>query len=114
SASGVFNFMRLIALSFGTSLSVTLWDRRASFHDHRLNESVTPYNAATQQWLAQAQDLGMTQPQAHASLAGEISNQAFMLSINDLYWLAGWLFLGLTVLVWFAKPASRPAAAEAH
>jgi MFS transporter, DHA2 family, multidrug resistance protein len=114
SASGVFNFMRLIALSFGTSLSVTFWDHRASFHDHRLNESVTPYNAATQQWLAQAQDLGMTQPQAHASLAGEISNQAFMLSINDLYWLAGWLFLGLTVLVWFAKPASRRAAAEAH
>lgn len=103
-ASGLFNFMRLIALAIGTSLSVALWNNRASYHDHRLNEYGTAYDPATQEWLTQAQALGMSRDQAYAAMAGEISSQAFMLSINDLYWLSGWLFLGLALLIWLARP----------
>ncbi len=40
SASGLFNFMKQMALAVGTSLSQALWDRRQAYHDHLLS-SVT-------------------------------------------------------------------------
>jgi MFS transporter, DHA2 family, multidrug resistance protein len=73
SASGLFNFLRLIALSIGTSLTVTLWDHRESFYNPRLTENITTFDPATQQWLAQAHALGMDQIQAVAKLAREIT-----------------------------------------
>jgi DHA2 family multidrug resistance protein len=27
-----------------------------------------------------------------------------MLATNDIFWLAGWIFLALTALVWFTRP----------
>lgn len=107
SASGLFNFLRLLALSLGTSLSQTIWFHRGALHDHRLTAGVTAFNHATQHWLHQAYELGMTQMQAFAVLTRKISKQAFVLGLNDMYWLAGWLFLGLTALVWLSKPVSR-------
>jgi DHA2 family multidrug resistance protein len=107
-ASGLFNFLRLLALAMGTSLSQTIWNHRGAMHDHRLTSFLTPFNTATQHWLAQAHALGMSQLQAFATLTREVSKQAFMLGFNDMYWVAGWLFLILTVLVWFAKPQGPP------
>lgn len=109
-ASGLFNFLRLLALSLGTSLSQTLWDHRGDLHDHHLTAGVTPYNPATNEWLQRAHDLGLSHTQSLAALAREISKQAFMLGLNDMYWIAGWLFLLLTILVWFSKPEQRPKA----
>jgi DHA2 family multidrug resistance protein len=104
SASGLFNFMRLIALGFGTSLSQTLWDRRQAFHDHILSAHTGVSDPATQHWLTAATAHGLSQQQAYGNMARAISNQAFMLALNDMYYLAGWLFLGLMVLVWLSRP----------
>ncbi len=104
SASGLFNFMRLLALSFGTSLSVTLWDRRQAFHDHILSSHTRISDPLTQQWLTEAQSHGMTQQQSYGALAEEISKQSFMIGLNEMYFLAGCVFIGLTVLVWISKP----------
>ncbi|MCO6441704.1 MAG: hypothetical protein J5I81_11575 [Nitrococcus mobilis] len=60
SASGVFNFLRLLALGFGTSISVTLSNLRASLHDHRLTSHVSEFNPLTQPWLDQAHQLGLS------------------------------------------------------
>lgn len=108
SASGLFNFMRLLALSLGTSLSQTIWFHRGALHDHRLTAGISTFSQTTQHWLHQAHEVGMNQMQAFAALAREISRQAFMLGLNDMYWLAGCLFVLLTVLVWFSKPVERP------
>ncbi|MDN5873543.1 MAG: DHA2 family efflux MFS transporter permease subunit, partial [Sinobacteraceae bacterium] len=37
-ASGLFNFARLVGLSVGTSISVTLWDQRQALHDHHITD----------------------------------------------------------------------------
>ncbi|RKR04509.1 DHA2 family multidrug resistance protein [Kushneria sinocarnis] len=107
SASGVLNFLRQLSLGFGTSLATTLWDNRTSFHDHRLNSHVTSFEPATQQWLEQARSLGLTDDQVHRQLADIISNQALMMATNDLFYLSGWVFLALMLLIWFARPAHR-------
>ena len=104
SASGLFNFMRLIALSFGTSLSVTMWDRRQAYHDHVLSAHTSMSDPLTQQWLAQAQAQGLSEQQAYGALARTISEQSFMLGLNEMYFLAGCVFLSLTVLVWLSRP----------
>lgn len=104
SASGLFNFMRLIALSVGTSLSVTMWDRRETFYDHRLTSNITPFDPQTQQWLAHAKDIGVDQMHGVGVIAREITHQSYMLSLNELYWMAGWIFLILSLFIWVAKP----------
>mgnify|MGYP002260168690 CR=1 FL=1 len=104
SASGLFNFMRLIALSTGTSLSQTFWDRREAFHDHVLTSHVRAGSPATQQWLAHAQASGLSRQQAYAALGRVIKNQSFMLGLNDMYFLAGCIFIGLSALIWFSRP----------
>lgn len=105
SASGLFNFMRLIALSIGTSLSVALWDTREAFHDHTITSSVTQTNPEIEPWLHRTRDLGLSTVQALGKLAHMIKVQAFMLSLNDVYWLVGWMFIALSVLVWWSRPS---------
>ena len=46
-ASGLFNFARITAGSFGTSIATTFWDHRASLHHAQLAEHITPYDPAT-------------------------------------------------------------------
>ena len=107
SASGLFNFVRLLALGFGTSISVTLWDRRATQHDYYLTANLTPYSPQTQQWLDQAQALGLGSLQTLDALSQTVSRQAYVLATNDLFWLSGWVFLILIGVIWLARPVKR-------
>jgi DHA2 family multidrug resistance protein len=104
SASGLTNFLRILGGSFGVSLSITLWDRRQAFYDYRLTEHITAYNPMSQHGLAQLQSLGLDPLGASAALARTVSQQAFMLATNDFFWLSGWIFVALLVLVWLARP----------
>lgn len=104
SAAGLSNFLRIVAGSFGTSISITLWSRRESFHHSHLVEHINLYNPASQQTLNTLHDVGLNQTASYQLLANTITNQAYMLSTNDIFWLSGWLFLCLLALIWFAKP----------
>jgi len=106
SASGLFNFVRQLALGFGTSISVTLWDDRASLHDHRLSAHLSPYDPVTQHWLSQLHGLGLSAAQIHERLAGVISQQAFMLATNDIFWGSAWVFALLIGLIWLSRPSA--------
>ena len=37
-------------------------------------------------------------------MARAVANQAYMLATNDIFWLSGWVFLGLTAFLWLARP----------
>lgn len=104
SAAGLSNFMRLLAGSFGTSLSITLWDRRSAFHLSRLSEQFSSLNPAYSRQLGEWQALGMSSRQAAGAIAAAAHRQALLLATNDLFWMSAWMFLGLIVLVWIARP----------
>jgi MFS transporter, DHA2 family, multidrug resistance protein len=108
SASGLSGFLRMLGTSFGTSLSVALWDRRATLHDSRLSEHFTNANPATAQAYAQLQHVGLSSAQAAETLVHVVSQQAFMLATNDFFWLSGWIFVVLLGVVWFARPPFSP------
>jgi len=112
-ASGLSNFLRITAGSFGTSISTTLWDHRATMHHAHLVEKLTPYDPATSQALAGMQAGGLTSDQSLAALNRLVDQQAALLSATDIFYGSALLFLLMIGLVWLARPAAAPASAEA-
>jgi MFS transporter, DHA2 family, multidrug resistance protein len=117
-ASGLVNFARITAGSFGTSITTTLWDRRATLHHAQLVERLTPSDPVTAQALDSLHSNGMGTAQSYELLNRLVDSQAFMLSANDIFYVSGLLFVGLIGLVWIARPlrggAAAAAAAGAH
>jgi len=113
SASGLFNFARITAGSFGTSIATTFWDHRATLHHVQLVESVSAPGGAAAQTLATLQAQGMTLEQSRAMLNRFIDQQAFMLSANDVFYVSALIFLLLIGIVWLARPVRAAAGASA-
>jgi MFS transporter, DHA2 family, multidrug resistance protein len=117
SASGLTNFVRITAGAFGTSISTTLWENRATLHHAQLAEAVAPGNPAAQATLSGLASSGMTPEQALGMVNRLVDQQAFMLAANDIFWISAVLFLLLIPLVWLTHPqrgAAGDAAAGAH
>jgi DHA2 family multidrug resistance protein len=110
-ASGLFNFARITAGSFGTSIVTTLWDRRATLHHEQLVERLTSSDTAAAQALGNLQAGGLGTQQSYGLLNRLVDQQAFTLSANDIFVVSGALFLVLIVVVWFARPVKAGAAA---
>lgn len=116
SALGLANFFRILGGSFGTSISITIWNDREAMHQSHLVEQINQYNPFTMQALGQLKALGVSGREAYGVLYETVINQAFMLATNDIFRLSAWVFIGLLGLVWFAKPvqvkSGAPIAAE--
>jgi len=115
----LFNFTRITAGSFGTSIATTLWDHRATLHHAQIAEHISGADAATTQALGAMQAGGLTPEQSVAQLNRLVDQQAFMLSANDVFYVSALIFLLLIAVVWLARPAKGPAqggeaAAGAH
>jgi MFS transporter, DHA2 family, multidrug resistance protein len=117
-ASGLFNFARITAGSFGTSITTTLWDRRATLHHAQLVERLTGGDPVTSQALGTLQAGGMGNDQSYLVLNRLVDSQAFMLSADDIFYVSGLIFLALILLVWLAHPirgmGGAAAASGAH
>ncbi len=120
SASGLFNFARITAGSFGTSIVTTLWDRRATVHHQQLIERLAADSPASGPALAGLNAGGLSAQQGLDVLNRSVDQQAFMLSANDIFYASAALFLMLILVVWLARPvrdgsaAAKEAAAAAH
>jgi DHA2 family multidrug resistance protein len=104
SALGLSNFFRILGGSFGTSVSVTMWDRREAFHHARLVEQINAFNPISHETINQLQNLGLSGMKTFERLVQLITNQAYMMSTDDIFWLSGWIFVCLLFLIWFTKP----------
>lgn len=104
SASSLFNFLRTLAGSIGTSLTTFMWYNREAVHHTQFTEAITPYNPVAQQYYAQMNQLGLSDTQTSAYIAQQITAQGFILGANEIFWLSAIGFLALFILVWFAKP----------
>jgi MFS transporter, DHA2 family, multidrug resistance protein len=118
-ASGLFNFARITAGSFGTSIVTTFWDHRATLHHAHLAERLGAADGASPQTLAALHASGLDPQQSYAMLNRLVDQQAFMLSANDLFFVSALLFLALIGVVWLARPVgadaqAKEAAAGAH
>jgi MFS transporter, DHA2 family, multidrug resistance protein len=112
-ASGLFNFARITAGSFGTSIFTTFWDRRATLHHSQLIEHLARDNPATNAALAGLQANGINGQAGTAALNRIVDVQAFMLSADDLFYISGLIFFALILVIWLARPARRGSAGAA-
>ncbi len=104
SAAGLSNFSRILAGSFGTSISVTMWSNRESIHQSKIVENLNLYNAQLLQGLHKLQALGLSAQASYEFVTNLIISQAYILATNDIFWISGILFLVLMALVWLARP----------
>ncbi|MBV8874857.1 MAG: DHA2 family efflux MFS transporter permease subunit [Metakosakonia sp.] len=112
--SGLATFFRVLGGSFASSLTTWLWSRREVFHHANLTESVSVYHPPAMDYLNK---MGGVTQQHLAAVDKTIEQQAYMMSTIDYFWLLGWGFMVLVVIIWFAKPpfirAGAPGAAPA-
>ena len=109
-AAGLFNFARITAGSFGTSIFTTLWDHRATLHHSRLVEHLPVGNATATATYAGLQANGFSQEQSYGLVNRLIDQQAFMMSADDLFYVSGLIFITLVALVWLGHPQKGGAA----
>jgi DHA2 family multidrug resistance protein len=112
-ASGLSNFARITAGSFGTSITTTLWDRRATLHHAQLVERLTPSDPTAAQALDTLHAHGMGQQQSYELLNRLVDGQAFMMSADDIFYVSGIIFVVMIGLVWLARPTHEGAGGAA-
>lgn len=118
-ASGLSNFVRIIAGSFGTSIATTLWQDRAALHHAQISEYVTPGSQATSTAFASLSSAGLSPEQVLAAVNRLVDQQAYMLAANDIFFASALVFLLLIPLIYQTRRPSAgglggDAAAGAH
>jgi DHA2 family multidrug resistance protein len=103
-ASGLQNFLRMMAGSFGTSLAITLWDRRAAQHRTQLTDHLNDASQPMHDYVGQMQNLGVPHDLALAQIDHQLSVESYTLASNDIFWLGGCILLLLVIVVWRTKP----------
>ena len=106
-ATGIFNLARNIGGSIGIATTMTLLARRAQFHQSRLVEHLTTFDAPLRESVGGAAQVlvghGASVPdaavQAHGLIYGSVVRQANMLAFLDGFWFMAILFLAIIPLM---------------
>lgn len=118
-AAGLSSFVRVFFGALGTSVATTAWSNRSTLHHAQLTEHATAYSP----WLQQSIDgirstLGLTQAQTLGMIERNISAQAAMLGLNDIFWISAVIFILIIPFIWITKPVKSAVggaeAAAAH
>lgn len=99
-ASGIFNFMRNLGISFGTAISLNYWDRRISFHHNNLVGSINEANPNFQSYF---EKLPGTVETKFAQLNEMIDLQSATLGVNDIMTNTALLLLCLIPIIFLIK-----------
>ncbi|MEO7068027.1 MAG: DHA2 family efflux MFS transporter permease subunit [Rhodanobacter sp.] len=100
--SGLSTFLRTLGGSFSASITTLLWTRRAVTHHEQLAEHINVYNPIAQEAIKQ---IGHGDQKLGASVINNmITQQAFQISFNEIFHMLGWIFIGLMLVIWLAKP----------
>jgi DHA2 family multidrug resistance protein len=122
-AAGLFNMARNLGGSVGLALLGVYIDRRNAFHDAMLRESVTANSTIGQEHLAatagglvsQHADPAYAQMQALGQLAGQIQQQASVITFSETFYvMAGILLLCIPLALVLRKPRPLPPAQAAQ
>jgi DHA2 family multidrug resistance protein len=104
SASGVSNFIRTMSGSFGTAVTVWIWNRRTDYHHAVLTEHVRNAAGGWLQYQAQLKAHGIAGEGAFQFVDQVVGGQAATLAVNDVFFALGCVFLLLVPFIWLARP----------
>jgi len=118
-AAGLFNMARNLGGSIGLALLGVFIDRRTELHADAIRESVNANSVLLQDRLAeqgaifaaQSGDVALGQKSAIASLAGQIHQQAMVMTFSDCFWVLGvglLVMMPLLLMLRSPPPINRP------
>lgn len=113
-ASSLSNFLRTLSAAFGTAMSVTLWERRATYHYDVVSQAVTTYDGNTRRYLDALHAMGVTGPSELVSIHNVVRQQAFMMATGDMYFMASMTCLLLAGMMWLTRPKRGAAMTIGH
>ncbi|MCL2308758.1 MAG: DHA2 family efflux MFS transporter permease subunit [Proteobacteria bacterium] len=103
SASSLMNSIRITAGAVGTSVSTTMWEHRADMHHAQLVEAVQLGNPQAVQTIDHLQQMGMSHDQALAFINNLVTQQAYMISTQEIFYVSALLVVALIALVWLSR-----------
>lgn len=103
----LFSFCRTLVVGLAIPLATTLWIHREAFYQTRLMTRTFPHNPIFQEVTTTFSTLQVNEKQTLALANELLANQASTLALADIYYLYGWIFLGLLVFVGFVKQNSH-------
>lgn len=112
-ASGLSNFVRIMAGGFGASIFTSAWINRTSAHHAVLTEHINFANPATQSVINGLGNAGMSEQQSLGFINNMVNQQAATMAADDLAWLSAILFILLISLIWLIHPIKTVAKSEA-
>lgn len=102
------SLLRIAAGGLGITVQGIILYRRTPFHQTRIAEAVTPLDPVFNELLMTLQSAGVAESAATVKLAKLAAQQAALLSINDAFLMAGYIFTVLALLVLLAHPIKPP------
>lgn len=107
-STGIFHFVRALSGGIGTSIFTTLWIRRSAYHHERIGSTLTPFSDnATNLFSSLEKQLLLSKEKALGIANDMVDAQASLLALNDCFYLMGWIFLALLLLLPIAKTKKR-------
>ncbi|WP_404548436.1 MDR family MFS transporter [Dyella jejuensis] len=122
-AAGIYNMARNLGGSIGLAIIGTVIDRRNTFHVATIRESLTANSVLGQDriaanaasWFAQTGDLAYSRMRALGQLAGQIQQQAMVITYSEVFYLLGIALLCCVPLALLLKtPSYHAPAAGGH
>jgi DHA2 family multidrug resistance protein len=120
-AAGLYNMARNLGGSVGLALLGVYIDRRNAFHDAIIRDSLTANSllgqdhlaATSAGFLAQAGDKAYASMQALGQLAGEMQQQAAVITYSETFHVLAWaLLIVMPLALFLRKPPAGPAPAQ--
>ena len=90
-----------------------LWSRREIFHHARLSDYITDSRSIVTQFYTYLKNYNpvFTDGVVTRVIDRAVEQQAFMLSTNDLSWLAAWMFLLMIPMIFLCKKVKQTSTA---
>lgn len=112
-ATGIFSLMRALGASIGVAIISWLFVDHTQAKWNALGSHVTPFSPEMQTWLGR-RGLEFSDPQAVPAIAMEIGRQAQMLAFIDMFWLIGWVTLGILPLLFVMQKSQKASEKESQ
>jgi DHA2 family multidrug resistance protein len=112
SGSGLQNFLRVLSMAVGSSLTQTYWEHAARANRAELVAAIEP--GVTYDVVPEAVQAGFPSGSAPALFSRMVDAQAAMLATNDFYAWATVLMVGSIGVVWLVKRPKGPLSTTAH
>ena len=112
-ASGLSNFVRIMAGGFGASIFTSAWVNRTSAHHAVLAEHINFANPASQSVIYGLGQAGMNAQQSLGFINNMVNQQAATMAADDMAWISAILFILLISLIWLIHPIKTAVNSEA-